>query len=146
MIGQWRLEGTFNPGAANARVERGTQRCTFIFDRAYVRCDRRLTADDGSAREQVTFHNYNRLYRRFEHLFISSNWPTKVIGHGPLAHRGGGAEMQIDIEFALPDGRIEHVRSIDRYQADGFTSDEQLRIEDGAWRTNYRLTGVRLDD
>ncbi len=144
MIGEWRLEGAFNPGAANERTEAGSQRCAFVFDRAYVRCDRKLTARDGKSREQVTYHNYNRLYARYEHLFISSNWPTKVIGHSGLERKADDAEMIVDIAFALPDGKTEQVRSVDRFGADRLESVEQLRVGDGEWRTNYRLTGTRV--
>lgn len=144
MLGEWRLEGAFNPGVANERKEAGTQSCAFVLDGAYVRCDRILRSNDGKSREQVTFHNYNRLYARFEHLFVSSNWPTKVIGHSALSRSREAAEMTIEMAFQLPDGRTEQVRSVDRYTPDRFESAEQLRVGDGDWRTNYRLIGTRV--
>lgn len=54
--------------------------------------------------------------------------------------------MTIEIRFTLPDGREEHVRSVETYIDDRFESDEQMRVGSAAaWRTNLRISGVRMD-
>ena len=143
MIGEWRLDGAFSPGTPQQRLETGTQRCAFIMGGAYVRCDRRMLGDNGQTRELVTFHNYNRLYGRYEHLFVASNWPTKVIGRSGLQQEDG-VKLTIDMSFVLPDGRTEQVRSVDHYKDGRLDSSEQLRVGDGEWRSNYHLIGTRV--
>lgn len=144
MLGEWRLEGAFNPGTAQQVKETGTQRCDLALDQSYVRCEWAMTNEKGRKRQLVSYHNYNRLNGRFEHLYVASNWPTKVIGTSSLASSGKSRTMTVDIRFTLPDGRDEHIRSLKAYSGDAFTIDEQIRVGvDGEWRTNTRFVGTR---
>lgn len=146
MIGSWRLEGAFNPDAATARTEQGTQVCAFVMGGAYVRCDWSLRSPDGRARELVSYHNYNPLYRRYENLYIASNWPTKVIGPSEIDRSNGRIVVRGLLSFTLPDGRTEHLRSTVTYAGDRFENVEQIRLSgeaENAWRTNYAVNGVR---
>lgn len=145
MIGEWRLEGAFNPGMPNEIAETGAKTCAFAMNGAYVRCDWRMTSTGGRVRELVTYHNYNQLYRRYEHLFIASNWPTKVVGTSGLSIEGEGATLALNFEFTLPDGRVEQLRSAYTYEADRFEELDEIRVagEEG-WRVNTRIVGTRV--
>lgn len=74
ILGTWAFEDVSAADNGAAYRESGTRTCALTLNDAYIRCESRGRAANGTERTYLFYFNYNAVDRRYEMLTLHSNW------------------------------------------------------------------------
>lgn len=111
LIGQWEIERTYNPQSDTSRILNGTLSCEWSMDNQFIKCSYVMERLGKISGLDEVYFNYNPIYGKYEHMWLSSTWPIKVLMQGDLTSRGSVLQLNSAAEFPIGNEVLEYVKS-----------------------------------
>lgn len=110
LIGKWKITRTYRHASKKPRVLKGTLSCEWTMDKTFIKCVFEMKRPGRTRALDVVYFNYNRIYKQYEHLWLSSTWPVKVLMQGNMSESAKGLVLKSAATFSIGKGVTEYVK------------------------------------
>lgn len=110
LVGKWNVTRTYSPAGEKPRVLKGTLSCEWTIDKTFIKCIFNMERPGRTRALDVVYFNYNRIYKQYEHLWLSSTWPVKVLMQGDMTENAKGIVLKSTAMFSIGKGITEYVK------------------------------------
>jgi len=153
LIGNWDIVRTYSPNTDKERVMNGTLVCKSALDDQFINCTYEMERPGKVRGVDEVFFNYNRIYKVYESLWLSSTWPIKVLMQGNLEREVENLNLSTKAEFLIENEVMEYVRGelligADKANQNSFTRQTYIRtskMEKDDWLHHMTEVATRQD-
>ncbi len=148
LVGKWAVERVNSP-ENNPRTMRGVLQCEWTMDSTFIKCQYIMDRPGKIRGIDVVYFNYNSIYKKYEHLWLSSTWPIKVLMQGDLEENAGSKVLSTSAEFPIQDQATEYVKSALTFRDSMFTRRTHIRTskdESPDWKLHMIETVTPIEE
>lgn len=109
LLGKWNVERIYYPETENPNIMNGTMECELAGNNAFIKCEYEMERLDRPNATDIVYYNYNKIYHKYESLWLSSTWPIKVLLQGDLTTADNGTLLNTTASFLIENGITEYV-------------------------------------